>query len=335
VILLAGCGEASRASNYSNWPPPTPRATSTLAPITGAASVDVPQAPAATAVAALPLVRAEATAAPTAPVPKPAPQMWRFVVLGDTRTSGLEPPPVTGQIVEQARPTAPHVVLAVGDLIKAMDDPESVRQQWRNWRATVAPLGPRHLLVTPGNHDVEGNAWATDLMAEAFPELPDNGPDGFTRLTYSVDYGGVRFISLHSEVFGDPHRLGDTQLTWLEAQLRNNPNRYTIVFSHDPAFPVGPHVGSSLDAYPQERDHFWGLLREYGVTAYIAGHEHLYNRQQFGGVTQLVVGTSGSWPYGGYGGDYFHYLVAEVKPEGLTMAVYDLGGAERDRFVLR
>ena len=257
------------------------------------------------------------------------------MVLGDTRTEGLKPPELTYTIVERASKAQPQVVLCVGDMIDALDNQDEVRQQWRFWREAVAPLGARYLLVTPGNHDVQGNAWATDLLIEAFPELPANGPAGFERRAYTFDYNGVRFISLDSEQFADNNRLGEAQLGWLETQLRDNPNRFTLVFSHAPAYPVGPHIGSSLDVYPQERDRLWQLLRDYKVTAYIAGHEHLYNHQQIDGVQQLIIGTSGSAIYGGFGGEFYHYLVAEVGTEALSMVVYDLDGQERDRFVLR
>jgi 3',5'-cyclic AMP phosphodiesterase CpdA len=256
------------------------------------------------------------------------------VVLGDTRTAGLTPPDVTYQIAALAAQARPEVVLAVGDMINALDTPGEVREQWRFWREAVAPLGATHVLVTPGNHDVQGNAWATDLLAEAFPELPANGPAGYERRAYALDYRDVRFISLDSETFGGPHHLGQAQLGWLEGLLRDNPNRHTIVFSHDPAYPAGPHVGSSLDAYPQERDRLWALLRDYGATAYIAGHEHLYNHQQIAGVHQVIAGTSGSYVYAGYGGEFYHYLVGEVGPEGITFVVYDERGEERDRFAL-
>lgn len=319
-LLLAACGPGPLAIR-----PDPPVDSTSLSPA-------VANTPPPTAT-----VRPTATPAPTpTPIPSatPIPQPWRFVVLGDTRTEGLRPPDVTYQLVERARAVQPEVALAVGDMINALDDQPSVREQWRFWREAVAPLGARHLLVTPGNHDVQGNAWATDLLVEAFPELPTNGPTGFERRAYAFDYRDVRFISLDSERFDALHALGDEQLSWLEAQLRDNPNRYTIVFSHDPAYPVGPHVGSSLDVYPQDRDRLWRLLRDYHVTAYIAGHEHLYNHQQIDGVHQLIVGASGSYIYGGYGGEFYHYLVGEVSAEGLTIVIYDLEGTERDRFML-
>jgi hypothetical protein len=317
LLFLAACGPGPLALRptpvASNWPGPT------------AAPAHSPTA------TTRPTVLATPTSAPTV---TPIPQPWRFVVLGDTRTAGLRPPDTTYQIVERARSAQPEVVLAVGDMINALDDQVSVREQWRFWREAVAPLGAQHVLVTPGNHDVQGNAWATDLLVEAFPELPSNGPAGFERRAYAFDYRDVRFISLDSERFDALHALGDEQLNWLEGQLRDSPNRYTIVFSHDPAYPVGPHIGSSLDAYPHDRDRLWQLLRDYQVTAYIAGHEHLYNHQQIDGVHQVIAGTSGSFVYTGYGGEFYHYLVGEVGVAGMTIVAYDLEGNEQDRFAL-
>jgi hypothetical protein len=262
------------------------------------------------------------------------------VVLGDTRTSGLKPPDVTYTIIEGAAQAEPEITLAVGDMIAALDTQPEVRQQWQFWRQAVAPLRPSQadsrpwLLVTPGNHDVQGHNWTTDLLVEAFPELPTNGPASFERRTYVVDYRGVRFISLDSESRAELHLLNDAQLDWLEGQLRDNPYHYTIVFSHDPAYPVGPHVGSSLDAYPKARDRLWQMLGSYKATVYIAGHEHLYNHQQIAGVDQIIAGTSGSFVYGGHGGEFYHYVVGEVSADALTFVVYDQQGAERDRFAV-
>ncbi|MDZ4717972.1 MAG: metallophosphoesterase [Roseiflexaceae bacterium] len=333
LCAIASCGKPPE-STVRVFRTPIP----TLAPISTAATTIALATPAPTIE---PSPSSTVLLAPTiAPTQTPqAPAAWRFVVLGDTRTEGLDPPAMMGKIVGLATAAKPAITLAVGDLINALDDQESVREQWLRWRAAIAPLGESStampwLLPTPGNHDVQGNAWATDMMREAFPELPENGPPGLARLSYAYDYNGVRFISVHSEMYGDAHHFGDEQLAWLESQLQNNPNRYTFVFSHDPAFPIGPHVGSALDVYPKERDRFWALLGQYRVTAYICGHEHLYNRQVINGVPQLIVGTSGSWPYGGFGGDYFHYLVAEVRADVLEMVVYDSDGTERDRFTL-
>jgi Icc protein len=312
------------------------------------AGTPIPPLPTAAVILNTPVPIPTSTHTPTAtPIPivtpmptaTPAPQPWRFVVLGDTRTSGLKPPDVTYVIIEHAAQAKPALTLAVGDMISALDTQAEVRQQWQYWREAVAPLAPSQadsepwLLVTPGNHDVQGHSWATDLLVEAFPELPSNGPAGLGRRAYAVDYRGMRFISLDSEG-GEIHLLNDTQLDWLEGQLRDNPNRYTIVFSHDPAYPVGPHIGSSLDVFPKARDRLWQMLRDYKATAYIAGHEHLYNHQQIAGVHQIIAGTSGSYVYQGYGGEFYHYVVGEVGADAITFVVYDQQGTERDRFTV-
>ena len=155
-----------------------------------------------------------ATALPTMiPSPTPIPA-WRFVVLGDTRTSGFDPPQVTTDIVEQAMAASPELTLALGDLILSMDNRADVDMQWQNWKAVVEPLGadatvPDWLLVTPGNHDVEGASWAIDHMAKAFPDLPTNGPADLRHLAYSKDYRNVRFISLVSERYNAWHQIDD------------------------------------------------------------------------------------------------------------------------------
>ena len=332
-LLLARCGPASGPAIAPSQPPIGSAPSATLRP-TAAPSA----APSATLRPTAPPSATPTTAASSTPTatasPTPTSQPWRFVVLGDTRTAGLKPPQITYDLVARARQVQPEIVLAVGDMINALNDRESVREQWRFWHEAVAPLGAGHVLVTPGNHDVARHSWATTLLAEAFPGPPANGPAGFERLSYTFDYRDARFISLHSERFGDPHHLGAAQLAWLEQQLQDHPQPYTFVFSHDPAFPVGPHVGSALDVYPRERDRLWQLLQQYRVTAYIAGHEHLYNHQRIKGVDQIIAGTSGSAIYRGYGGAFYHYLVGEVGPDGIAVTVYDAQGGERDRFTL-
>ena len=323
VLLIGACGRPAATQVPAQLP------TAVVALATPVAAP--PAAPAAPTATLLPPT-------PTA-APSPAPfQPWRFVVLGDTRTEGLSPPDVTNQIVKQAAAAQPAIVLAVGDMINALSTPEQVRRQWQNWRAAVAPLGQAAtgtpwLLATPGNHDVQSGDWATGLLTEAFPELPTNGPPGFERRAYSVDHAGVRFISLDSEQRAQMHLLDDAQLAWLETQLRDNPGHAAIVFSHDPAYPLGPHVGSSLDAYPQARDGLWALLKQYGAV-YIAGHEHLYNHQLIDGAHQIIAGTSGSFVYAGFGGEFYHYVVGEVGADAITFVVYDQNGQERDRFTV-
>jgi hypothetical protein len=191
------------------------------------------------------------------------------------------------------------------------------------------------LLPTIGNHDTNYRDGATPLYTQAFPGLPKNGPKDLTGFVYSLDLGPVHFVCLASELPTQPHQHGKVQLEWLEQDLKANKQPYTIVFSHDPAYPVGPHKDSSLDAYPKERDALWKLFVDYKITAYIAGHEHLYNRSIRNGIYHLVIGTSGSYPYGGFGGDYYHYATFNTTADGMQVTIIDEVGKQRDQFTLK
>src|SRR6266508_5265908 len=118
--LIAACGPGVLAGTAPTPPLPTAAVILNTAEPTAAPT----NAPTATQIP---------TALPN-PSATPVPQPWRFVVLGDTRTSGLKPPDVTYQIVERAAQAQPAIVLAVGDLINALDSQYQVREQWRNWR---------------------------------------------------------------------------------------------------------------------------------------------------------------------------------------------------------
>jgi 3',5'-cyclic-AMP phosphodiesterase len=268
------------------------------------------------------------------PSPTPAFQPLKFGVLGDIRTAGARPPQVAYQIIERMKAEKPQAVMTVGDMINAESNAAAVRNQWLNLVTAINALAPANILPTVGNHETNGQKGVLPYYIEAFSSLPDNGPEGYKKLTYSMDIASVHFVSITSEHPNRFHYLGDEQLNWLEKDLAANKKPYTFVFSHDPAYPVGPHTGSSLDAYPKDRDRLWKIMQTYKVTAYIAGHEHLYNRSARGGMTQLVIGTSGSAIYGGYGGEFYHYGIFDVTPNGVNVKIYDSQGKQRDSFTL-
>lgn len=333
---LAACSDGAAPTPLANLTAtPTTANTPTTAAIPTSTSIPVPTAtvpPTAT-----PVPTATASPAPTAtPAPSPTPvfQPVRFGVLGDIRTAGPKPPQVAYHIIDQLKAEKPQAVLLVGDIINAEVTAQAVREQWNNINLAIAALAPGVILPTVGNHETNGLKSVLPYFNEAFPKLPTNGPEGYKGLTYSYDLGSVHFVSITSEHPNRFHALGSDQLEWLDNDLAANKQRYTFVFSHDPAFPVGPHTGSSLDAYPKDRDQFWKILQKNKVTAYISGHEHLYNRSQQGGLTHLVIGSSGSAIYGGYGGEFYHYGVFDVTTNGVDVKIYDSQGKERDSFRL-
>jgi hypothetical protein len=296
--------------------------TSTVPPTVAPTATPIP----ATATAA---VAPTVTAVPAKPV--------NITIFGDIRTAGPKPPDVYYKLVEQAAKDNPDAVLLVGDIINAETSKVTVNKQWANFREATKPLASARWLPTIGNHDTNFMDWAEPLYLEAFKpdKLPDNGPQNYLGHAYSLDLGPVHLVTFASELPAHPHKIGKQQLAWLEKNLSSTTRPYTIVMSHDPAYPLGPHKGSSLDAYPDDRDALWQMLQKYKVSAYICGHEHLYFRSQRSGVTQIIAGTSGSNLYMGYGGGEFQfYTRLSATDNGLSFKVIDSKGKERDTFNL-
>ena len=335
---LAACGDSPASPGV----PPTETVAVIETPVALPTTIAVPTATtAATVPAATATAASTATAVPTVTLaatvtPVPAKPI-NLAVFGDIRTAGPKPPEVYYTLVKQAAIAKPDAVLLVGDIINADTSRAGVKKQWANFREATAPLAPARILPTIGNHDTNFVDWAEPLYLDAFAadKVPANGPQNYIGHAYSMDFGPLHLVALASELPAHPHKLGKQQLAWLEQDLTANTRPYTLVMSHDPAYPLGPHAGSSLDVYPDERDAFWKVLQKYKVNAYICGHEHLYFRSQRGGVTQLIAGASGSNIYAGYGGGEFQfYTLLTVTDSGIAAKVIDPTGKERDTFKL-
>ncbi|NWJ48879.1 MAG: metallophosphoesterase [Chloroflexi bacterium] len=315
---LSACGEVATPI------PPTPLPTAIPTSVVPTTTVATSQSVAATTTVALPIAS-----------PTPAFQRFGFIVYGDIRTAGLKPPPIFDKLLALSKEYKPQAALLVGDIINAEDNNSVVKTQWEGHLKPFAALGNIPILPTIGNHETNYRKAATPLYLEAFPDLPKNGPADFKGYAYSLDIGAVHFVSVASELPSQPHQLGKVQLAWLEQDLKATRQPYILVMSHDPAYPAGPHVGNSLDAYPAERDAFWKLLMDNNVTAYITGHEHLYNKSVRNGIYQLIIGTSGSYPYSGWSGDFYHFASFDVTQQAMNVQIIDETGKERDKLTLK
>jgi hypothetical protein len=148
-------------------------------------------------------------------------------------------------------------------------------------------------------------------------------------MTYSFDHLNSHFVMLNTNRAGSHHTVN---YDWLANDLAATTADHIFVFGHEPAYPVGPHLGNSLDVYPAQRDAFWQLLVDYDVDIYFSGHEHLYNHTEVAGVHQVVAGTCGAPIYSGYGGDFYHYVVIAVDGLHVSVEVFDDVSEMRDSF---
>ena len=254
---------------------------------------------------------------PATPAPsQSANSTWTFVVFGDSRditkntTTGISPYlyPIAAAIANES----PDLVIYNGDLISGWIISETspvatdYPAQFRNWMKAVAPIHnyttgsgiPLH--VIRGNHEDGPNQTVIPLLdaylASVAKDMPQNGPTGEKRLTYSFTWKGAKFIGLDEYT---PHNgLKETvDQGWVDKELTNNTRPFTFVFGHAPAYPVDDDLddkGYDLSVRPAERDMFWTSLANHHVTAYFSGHAHMYVRGVVQGVQQVVSGNGGA-----------------------------------------
>jgi len=174
-----------------------------------------------------------------------------------------------------------RLMVHAGDLVNLREGNHD--DEWGEWFDAGGWLhGMIPSIPAPGNHeyvdgvDETGREWRT--LSPHWPvqfAFPRNGPDGMQETVYHVDLQGVRFIVLNSveAVYDDaPDRVQD-QARWLEALLRDNPNRWTVAVFHHPVVSVARGRDN-----PSLQEHWQPLFEEYGVDLVLQGHDHSYGR---------------------------------------------------------
>jgi len=184
---------------------------------------------------------------------------------------------------------APDVVLITGDLTN--DGDEGV---YAAFAAIVGRLRAPFFVLT-GNHDDR------ELTRDRFAEggyLPESGP-----LCYAIDNFAVRLIALDTAVAGKPWgRLGPDQLAWLDAKLREVPDRSALVALHHPPFRAG--IGHLDRSMLRDADALAAVIgRHPQVERVICGHVHRSIQRRFAGTmaqsapscahqTELILGEA-------------------------------------------
>ncbi|SFL37577.1 Calcineurin-like phosphoesterase [Paenibacillus sp. 1_12] len=324
LILLAGCSFGSPTSN--NQTPHHENSGVTARPADGVNSGTNP----------------ETTTKP-----------FRFVVMGDSRGSsnGINEVTLRSLLdkIKGLKPM-PEFLMFTGDQVVGGSD---VGKQLGAWTRLVDDYFPMTSVYPAlGNHEHDEK-----IFTEAFPMLPKEQLPGYQKTVYAFDYGNARFITLNSDRknAADHYVIDEQQRTWLENQLKTSGSKHIFVQFHVPAYPIGAHLGSSLDAEPADRDALWSLLDKYKVTAVLVGHEHNYNRRKvdasFDGsgyhfvnsIYQLTIGGAGAPLYNG-GKETkqvvvgpkasYHYMIVDVDGSKATFKVYDLQQNEIDSFIV-
>ncbi len=179
-----------------------------------------------------------------------------------------------------------------------------------------------------GNHD-----W---LSAGAQPYLDYFTLPGNERY-YSFTWGPVELFALDSnESEPDGFRRDSAQAAWLQGALAASQAPWKIVYFHHAPYTSGSYHGPSVwMQWPFE---------EWGASAVLAGHEHIYERLQIGGIPYFVNGIGGGAIYefgkplpgslARYNQDYGAMWVQAV-PDAITFQFFNRKGELIDSLVVQ
>ncbi len=259
--------------------------------------------------------------------PSAPPPDFRFVIFGDNRPENpMDPQPeIFKKLIAQIELERPVLVFSTGDMVTGKTTNEIIyRRQYRDFLEIIQRLKvPFHAAV--GNHDA-ANQIGQSLYQEYLSE----------RLYYSFDYKGSHFIILDTEIIGQAGRIGEPQISWLKEDLESSKGAsHIFIFMHRPPYSImNPHSerGKHMPFTDvRNRDQVRELMRKYEVGVVFAGHEHFFNKQVHDGVTYIITGCAGAFPYTDEGhGGFYHYVLVEVKGRHINLTVVKATGERID-----
>jgi len=235
-------------------------------------------------IASIPLI-AGAASLPAPLLAQPAETPLNFLVVGDWGRGGHHNQQAVADLMgEKAAEKHTAFIASTGDNfymfgVSGVDDPK--------WRSSFENVyrGPGYEGVpwypVLGNHDYGGNVQAQIDYGRAHPgrwqmkhhyyQRSLTSPGGATMDLFFIDTvmwigrEGFPFYFLGSRIGPDDQRR---QAAWLVAALGASRARFKFVFGHHGIHSIGPHGGEMQMAQLDD------VLRRFGVTAYIHGHDH-------------------------------------------------------------
>lgn len=232
---------------------------------------------------------------------------FSFIYYGDAQNDTKEHVSRVFRKAFAQRPGA-SLVLHAGDLLDYGDRD----YEWGEWfHANGFTTGQINQIATPGNHEYFRETGPNNLLNAYWDKqfaFPRNGPQApagtefpevYAALdrgnVHYIDYQGVRFVSLDSNGAAVPSGASrqawfDVQAAWLDEVLTDNPNRWTVLYSHHPVLSV-----SSGRNNAQLRNAWLPVIEAHDVDLVLQGHDHTYGRGNRNGSrignSQLHDGT--------------------------------------------
>ena len=201
-----------------------------------------------------------------------------LLYFGDTQNKNTS---LTTRVVREAMRHAPDARLALfaGDLVSGGDGEDD--NEWGEWFEANESL-PTSMLVAPaiGNHEYfeefEDTPRERRVLGAHWPltfALPGNGVAEAASTTYWFDAQGVRVVVIDGTSALDLDTAA-AQARWLDGVLASNPQRWSIVLTHQPFF--SPRDGRDNALL---REHLLPVIRKHRVDLVLQGHDHVYGRR--------------------------------------------------------
>ena len=248
---------------------------------------------------------------------------FRFAVYGDSRAPKGDPTLVNRDVLGyinrhvHALHPRPDLVLFVGDAMNRSWSKDYTRNLMPDWIHFMRQgLKKIPLYMAAGNTEFYGNTGWTEYPLQTqyqntFSFLPDNGPEHYKRLAYSLNHGKGKESSLFvvMDAFGFYESNGELQnfdngfdkeqTKWFAKTIQNSKAHHKFVISHGPAF--------SVEGYPIKDSvrKMWSIMTKNRCDLFFCGHEHIFSRwlitkktfpQAHSDITQTIVGSAGALP---------------------------------------
>ncbi|TFG33244.1 metallophosphoesterase family protein [Candidatus Thorarchaeota archaeon] len=251
---------------------------------------------------------------------------FKMIVIGDNRPASISyiQPDEFKQLAQMIIDEAPHIVIMSGDYVLDVSADDSYNlagwAAFTNISDSIGHYAPIYGAL--GNHDTGAKTGTLRLQYyfDAFEHY--NEPSTY----FSFDYAGTHFAIIDTEIQHYEGRITGDQYTWLVNDLESSDCSIKYVVGHRPMYPLS-HIGDSIDSNPTERARLQQLFEDQNVTAYICGHDHLFDRLTVNGLVHLISGGGGAPPYDTFWGDaYYHYMRINSSYSHVNMSTIKLNG---------
>ena len=218
-----------------------------------------------------------------APPPITKGEKFTFVAMGDSRTY----PDKWAVVAAAARKSNPRFVLFTGDMVSDGADEASWERDFFGPAKELFAATPFY--TVRGNHERRGARFDEIIYSPS--------PDGRAR-HWSQRQGDATIIGVDGL---EDWSAGGENAKWLEGVLAACDSKFIFLADHYPAWTSSTHGKLDAAGRPMERptregqDVILPLLAKYKATAFLAGHDHCYERSEpEGGVTVIITGGAGA-----------------------------------------